>query len=342
MTIHNSLFSTYRQGENRVTSSVIAVFERIGLGLVERLLGAAAGESALELVTFRNQVGRTPGSVPDAEISANFRFLFEVKTERDQVRQEQLLAHLRGFDDHHTDDRHTTERLFVVTSDESKPAEVPNDPRIVWFNFLALSQAIDALLDDTAELVFEHIRFLLRELQALFAADGLLGVQEDAVVVPARLAYPMYLASNAYVCQQGRTFPHHIKRVAFYADGEIKPQIPLITHRQDDVSFTHDAALRLADSDNEVEMHLSNVIKGRLDNREIAEGDVQQVFLLSGPANTSRTLWLSHPIRNNKMDRNGKPTAWVMNQRYVRSTVLQAVATRDGKTRDVDDARFSR
>jgi len=76
MATHNSLFSTYRQGENRVTSSMIAVFERIGLGLVERLLGAAAGESALELVTFRNQVGRTPGSVPDAEMSANFRFLF--------------------------------------------------------------------------------------------------------------------------------------------------------------------------------------------------------------------------------------------------------------------------
>jgi len=258
MATHNSLFSTYRQGENRVTSSMIAVFERIGLGLVERLLGAAAGESALELVTFRNQVGRTPGSVPDAEMSANFRFLFEVKTERDQVQREQLLAHVRGLDD-----RHTTERLFVITPDESKPAEVPNDPHIVWFNFLALSQAIDELLDDAAELVFEHTRFLLREVQALFAADGLLGVQEDAVVVPARLAYPMYLASNAYVCQRGRTFPQHIKRVAFYADGEIKSQVPLITHRQDDVPFIYDEARRLADSDNEIEMHLSNVIKGR-------------------------------------------------------------------------------
>jgi len=79
-----------------------------------------------------------------------------------------------------------------------------------------------------------------------------------------------------------------------------------------------------------------------LDGREIAEGDVQQVFLLSDPANTSRTLWLPHPIRNNKVDRNGKLTAWVMNQRYVRSTVLLAVAARDGKTSAVDDARFSK
>ncbi len=337
MATYNSLFSTYRQGENRVTSSMIAVFERIGLGLVERLLGAAAGESALELVTFRNQVGRTPGSVPDAEIAANFRFLFEVKTDRDQVRQEQLLAHVRGLDN-----RLTTERLFVVTPDEGKPDAVPNDPLIVWFNFLALSQAIDDLLDDTAELVFEHTRFLLRELQALFAADGLLGVQEDTVVVPARLAYPMYLSSDAYVCQQGRAFPLHIKRVAFYADGAIQPQIPLITHRQDEVPFTHDEARRLADSNDGIEMHLSNVIKGRLDNKEVAEGDLQQVFLLASPTDPTRTLWLAHPIRNNKVDRNGKPTAWVMNQRYVRSTVLQAVAARTGKTSDVDDVRFAR
>jgi hypothetical protein len=41
----NPLFSTYRQGENRVTSSMLAVFERIDLSLLETLLGAAAGRT---------------------------------------------------------------------------------------------------------------------------------------------------------------------------------------------------------------------------------------------------------------------------------------------------------
>ena len=41
------LFSTYRQGENRVTSSLLAVFERIDLSAVARLLGAATGEPTL-------------------------------------------------------------------------------------------------------------------------------------------------------------------------------------------------------------------------------------------------------------------------------------------------------
>jgi len=51
----NPLFSTYRQGENRVTSSMLAVFERIDLSLLEEILAAAAGEASLEMVSFTNQ-----------------------------------------------------------------------------------------------------------------------------------------------------------------------------------------------------------------------------------------------------------------------------------------------
>lgn len=51
----NPLFSTYRQGENRVTSSMLAVFERIDLSILESLLIAATGEASLELVSFVNQ-----------------------------------------------------------------------------------------------------------------------------------------------------------------------------------------------------------------------------------------------------------------------------------------------
>lgn len=51
----NPLQSTYRGGENRVTSSMLAVFERIDLGLVKALLAAAAGEAPLEVVQFVNQ-----------------------------------------------------------------------------------------------------------------------------------------------------------------------------------------------------------------------------------------------------------------------------------------------
>lgn len=42
----NPLLSSYRAGENRVTSSTMAVFERIDLALVQEVLAAATGAGA--------------------------------------------------------------------------------------------------------------------------------------------------------------------------------------------------------------------------------------------------------------------------------------------------------
>jgi hypothetical protein len=186
---HQPLFSTYRTGENRVTSSMLAVFQRIDLSLVERLLGAASGESSLGMITFTNQVALTgTASVPDAAVSANFRYLFEVKTVRNAVRVSQIQAHLEILDGSHAD-----ERLFVVTPDVEVPKALASlaDTRLVWISFPALNNAIDDLLGDPAELVGDRTAFLLRELQALLRAEGLLQAA-DVVVVAAREAYPEY------------------------------------------------------------------------------------------------------------------------------------------------------
>ena len=156
----NPLFSTYRQGENRVTSSMLAVFERIDLSLLESLLAAAAGESALQMVTFTNQPPGVGASVPDARISARFSYWFEVKTERGALRRKQLIEHLSclsGGGD---------ARLFAVTPDGAEPGLVGElgDARLVWLNFQALSDAIDALMGDQSNLMGERTEFLLREL----------------------------------------------------------------------------------------------------------------------------------------------------------------------------------
>jgi hypothetical protein len=54
----NPLFSTHRQGQNRVTSSMLAIFERIDLSLLETILAAAAGESSLQMVSFYRPAAR--------------------------------------------------------------------------------------------------------------------------------------------------------------------------------------------------------------------------------------------------------------------------------------------
>jgi len=197
------LFSTYRQGENRVTSSMLAVFERIDANVVERILASASGESSLAFVTFANQITGASESVPDASISASFHYLFEVKTTRGSVDAEQLTRHLRNFTG-----VFQNERLFVVTPDGSQPDLVAelSDERVVWISFVAINQAVDELLADPQEFVSEQTRFLLREMQALFAQDGLLNVHEDVVIVAARLAFAEYKQFHAYLCQPGHAF----------------------------------------------------------------------------------------------------------------------------------------
>ena len=123
------LFSTFRHGENRVTATMLAVLQRLDLSRLERLLGAAMGESSLQLVSFDNQpsVADVPG-VPDGRVAGSFALWIETKTTTDSVDEAQLhrhLGHLRGGG--------TFERLLVITPDVEEPPIVSKlgDPRVV-------------------------------------------------------------------------------------------------------------------------------------------------------------------------------------------------------------------
>jgi hypothetical protein len=306
----NPLFSTYRQGENRVTSSMLAVFERIDLSLLETILAAAAGESSLQMVTFTNQPPGKGRSVPDARISARFAYWFEVKTTLNALETQQLTEHLANLGE-----EAGTERLFVVTPDAEQPDAIAavNDPRVVWFNFRSLHDAIDAAVSDPTGIVAEQGRFLLRELQALLVEDGLVD-SDDVVVVAARFAYPEYLRRGAYVCQPERAFRGALTHLGFYANSAIQPHVPRIRYREDLVVFTdEEAAARRGGSDND--RLVGEVIVALLDDGTREEGKQYQVFLLSGPEGPD-TVRLAQPIANDTVTESGRPWAWTMHQRY--------------------------
>jgi hypothetical protein len=131
------------------------------------------------------------------------------------------------------------ERLFVVTPDPEQPAVVAalGDPRLLWFGFRSVYDAIDRIAHDPALAVTEQSRFLLRELQALLAHDSLVD-NDDAVVVAARLAYPEYMESGVYICQPRRAFRSGLTHMAFYAEGAVQPHVPEIPYREDLVTFS--------------------------------------------------------------------------------------------------------
>ena len=311
-----SIFSTYSTGENRVTASFLAVLRSLSLDRIQRLLGALLEQSEFELIRFDNQPSKGGPGVPDAIIQSSIRLLIETKTERNAVDRSQIERHLTRLDS--ADEATTT--LLLLTPDGTRPTvfDELNDARVAWSSFAFLDQAIDELLDDNKEVVSEREAFLLRELQAMLEAVGLLANPNDVVVVAARSAWQEYNDIHAYVCQPNRTF-QQVSRVGFYSKGVIYPLVPMILESHDDVEMRRDA----------YEGALGQLVNTLIDEERREEGLRFKVMLLSAPDSTD-TLKLEQPIPNDKKSKTGKPTAFTMGQRYVSSdTLLQARTTSD-------------
>ena len=313
------LFSTYAQGENRVTASVLAVLGSSTLDRMQRLVRALIGEQSLGLVIMRNQIAVGAGSsVPDAEIGANFRILIETKTVRNGVSVKQLDRHLALLSD-----RTGFQRLLVLTPDEEMPetcrAVAARDERLVWTSFASLNQAVDDLVGDPDEVISEREAFLLRELQYFLDAEGLLSSPEDVLVVPARWAWPLYQAFGVYLCQPERSF-RTARYLGFYADQAIQPVVPQIEQRFSNVSF------EVILSDAEADPWLKQTCQTLVEQSYFKLTSLNTMFRLTSP-NDSRTLRLLQPIVNDWTDKRGRKVAFTMGQRYVRSTALRSART---------------
>ena len=199
----NPLFSTYTQGENRVTSTVIAVLEHVNNQLAEDILEALTDESDLSLVSFDNQVTGVD-SVPDAAITSSTALWFETKTSRDAVDVDQLRNHLQALER----DEAELQRLIVLTPDTEVPDEVVElgDERVVWADFDALVDTVETVLERdvgnveaSMSVPTEREAFLLRELSRFLYDEDLVSGKEDRVlVVAARKAWPEYGAHGLY------------------------------------------------------------------------------------------------------------------------------------------------
>jgi hypothetical protein len=313
-----SIFSTYSTGENRVTASFLAVLRALSLDRMQRLLGSLMEQSEFELIRFENQPSKGGTGIPDAMIQSSIRLLLETKIVRDAVRAPQLKRHLERLDEA----TESVALLLVLTPDDSRPAEVEesNDSRVVWASFAMLDQAIDEILDDNYEVVSEREAYLLRELQNMLAAEGLLTNSNDVVIVAARIAWPEYNDFFAYVCQANRPF-RQVGRIGFYSKGVIYPLIPKIVATHDEVEMCKG-------------LHqgpLGALVDHLVETGKRPEDGSFKVLLLS-PPDSPDTIRLSGPIANDKRSKTGKPTAFTMGQRYVSSEALAKSKT----TSDLD------
>ncbi|MET9326615.1 hypothetical protein [Tsukamurella sp. NPDC003166] len=154
----------------------------------------------------------------------------------------------------------------------------------------------------------------------------------DTVIVPAKNAWDLYIATGAYVCQSGRAF-RPVERIAFYTNRAIQPEVPTILLRRDEVVWSEQEANRLEGSDDRYDRKIAKVIRTSR-NAGWSEGRYQ-VFLLTTPGD-SRHRTLPAALPNT---RSGRGSAFVQKQRYVALHRLEIAETVDDLS--VDPATMS-
>ena len=301
--MHN-IFSTYSQGENRVTSTIIQVLRNLPINVVEQFLGMFSELGTQSFILFKNQVGGGDSrSVPDAEISAKFRLLFEAKIFPNRVDLTQLTEHMKEAE---KDDA----ELIYLTPDISKP-ELLSENGVNWKSFHDVYALIDELLKSSDLILSERDQFLLRNLQEFISESGLLPVVDEVVIVAASTAWPVYQETGIYVCQAGRSF-RKTHMIGFYANGQIQPKIARIILRETNFQFPNGKETAFA---MEVEPRLRNKIIMWLNGNEWAYGKTLQLFDLSEP-DSEDTITLRNCIVNDLQNTTGRRYAYTQGQRY--------------------------
>ncbi len=317
------IFSTYSQGENRITSTIIAVLERLSFSLSEAILLSLCQDSQESLMTFTNQaVG--PRSTPDAVIRASFAIYVETKRYRDCLDAKQIRRHLQMLD---RDRKVEQQRLLLLTPDSRQPKILSSirDPRIRWACFddvLAAIQGVirpldESLVTDTPTPTEREVE-LLRELARFLIAEGLIGARkEQVVVVAARLAYDEYRRLGVYFCRPHRPFQPS-SHLGFYSQGAIQRHVPRILGQIESITLNEASVRKHVDAGirRQLVALVAMLKKDPADRKRDDDHDFKRygsrlkVMLLS-PPDAPETLVLPEEIPNDL------PAAFVRKQRYI-------------------------
>lgn len=312
----NSIFSTYSNAENRVTSTILAVFEKLNSATVTRILQVLMEDSTLELIEYENQI-KSSESVPDGRIKGTFDYLIETKVVLNSIDKEQIKKHLKLL-------KYDFSKLLVLTPD----FDCPNDLRvlnsqhphkIIWGSFDRIIDGINSVLQEST-LLFDRERFLLVELKEFLINQRLTSedFSKKALIVPAGSAWDFYTRYSLYKCQANRTFQQS-SYMGFYVNGQIKEYFPKILGviecvniQRDDLDIIDIITLNDAKED-----WIRERLKSIKNNLNQEEWNENSKFIVLTELNSPDTFRNENPILNNKTSYSDKVTAFVQKQTYL-------------------------
>ena len=321
-----SIFSRYSQGENRVTSSILAVIGLLSLPAFDYLLSKLTDTDTV-LHRISNQPSKGGKGIPDGEISANYKILIETKMPGEKVKLGQLERHLERLSG-----QSAVEVLIYLSADEEEPQEIIDfNERLIWKSFAAFRELLIELSKHETITLSDIESFLIGQLVAMLENEtGLLPSKDKVVVVAARIAWPAYQEHGLYICQPNRSF-RPVTHMAFYADGEVKPCIAMIINRHESLRIAllpENSKLR-----NRVEK-LAQEQLAQYDGDKSFLEDEFQVFELSSK-DEPETVVLKDAIPNDCVSAaTGRTVAFTQGQTYTSLDKLKVEGTSTSHLRE--------
>jgi len=311
----NSIFSTYSTAENRVTSTILAVFEKLNSSTVTRILQVLMEDSTVELIEYENQV-KSYDSVPDGRIKGLFDYIIETKVVANGINTEQIENHCKFL-------KYDFSRLLVITPDYEIPKSLKEldskfTDKIIWGNFDKIIEGIDSVIQESI-LLLDREKFLLSELKEFIINQRLTAedYSRKVLIIPAGSAWSFYEKYSVYKCQANRTFKQS-SYLGFYADKQIKKVFPKILGYIDCLNIQKDdlskVEITIVNDANQQEVRDRMVeIKNGLKGDEWNENLKYIVLTRKGDG---KTFLNDYPIDNDKTSYSDKGTAFVQKQTY--------------------------
>lgn len=319
--MNKSIFSTYSQGENRVTSTIISVFSKVNFATLVRLFQYFLEDDTIELVKFENQIKSSKfDSVPDARISGSFNYLIETKVYPNKIDIRQIKKHLKFLET----DNMLDSKLLLLTPDSEKPKVLKEvgDTELYWVNFDKLIDAISTSIEED-NLMSEREKYLLLELREFILDSNLNSedISEKVLIVPASIhARRQYKDLKTYICQPNRTFQKS-NYMGFYGNNIISKEIPKIMATIENFDLinqnTESAEILLRDgiSKEEIIERLNKLQNSAKEGSWKLDGGNKLIFL-SRNAKEGTVILKNEIINDKKSKGTNRRTAYTQKQTY--------------------------
>ena len=211
--IEQSVFGSYEQKENQVTSALLKILEADQNEILLNALLLNMGDPGLpdKEIRIETQAKNSEGnSVPDGKLSCHYAFNIYIESKLGtHIDKKQLDYHLKLLNEN--------TKLIYITNHADKPSILPED--VLWTNWTKLYEIINEVHEEGLSPVLDYL------IEQFYLLLNNLNLYDDSknrvIIVGGRWGEPVALEYGFYACQGGRSFKK-AKYLAFYYNQRIK------------------------------------------------------------------------------------------------------------------------